>query len=472
MQSLRSILLLVIFSSFYLKVKSQQVKFFLPESATISTIAGDGSAGSVNKGLEILNSIFIDTSENVYIVDSGNHRIRKIWVNTGTISTIAGIGKMGYNGDGNLATAARLNNPKGIFVDTSENVYIVDSGNHRIRKIWVNTGTISTIAGTGITDSGGDGRSATAAELNNPTGVSVNTWGSVYIADSGNHRIRKIWANGSITTVAGTNTFGYNGDGGFATAAELNNPTGISIDTSGNINIAESDNHRIRKVTRVSQDKKELSLRAQRFELSVAVLSGTWTLESSNPWLSISENFGELGETLVYVQVSTATGVLTRTGTLSLKIGTTTKTFEVTQEGRNSQTITFNELASTTYGDTSFISLTGTSTSGLALTYVSSHPNVATITGTQVFINGAGTTMITASQTGNTNYLPATSTFLEYWRVNRKVQTITFNELASTTYGDTSFYLTGTSHFRFAYSLIQVVRSKCSNYHRNTSVYQ
>ncbi|NCX95569.1 MAG: hypothetical protein EBX41_04010, partial [Chitinophagia bacterium] len=225
----------------------------------ITTIAGNGSGGYSGDGgaataasLNEPKGVAVDASANVYIADCFNNRIRK--VNTsGIISTIAGNGSAGYSGDGGAATAASLSLPKGVAVDASGNVYFPDQNNNRIRK--VNTsGVISTIAGNGSLGYSGDGGAATAASLSGPYGVAVDASGNVYIADCFNNRIRKVNTSGVISTIAGngyhdsTGRGGYGGDGGAATAASLNYPIGVAVDASGNVYIADYNNKRIRKV--------------------------------------------------------------------------------------------------------------------------------------------------------------------------------------------------------------------------------
>jgi len=168
------------------------------------------------------------------------------------INTIAGNGTEAYSGDGSAATLAELfldfsAGAPNVAIDASGNVYIADVGNNRIRM--VNTaGIISTIAGTGIAGFSGDGGLATAAQLNAPCGVAVDHLGNVYISDQGNNRIRKI-SGTTITTIAGNGTSGYNGDGITATTAELNYPQGIAVDASLNVYIADYNNGRIRLVS-------------------------------------------------------------------------------------------------------------------------------------------------------------------------------------------------------------------------------
>ncbi len=212
---------------------------------------GDGGAATAAK-LFSPSSVFVDSIANIYIVDQGNNRIRKVSP-SGIISTIAGIGTAGLSGDGGAATSAKLNSPSCVFVDKHGNVFFSDQNNNRIRKV-SSSGIITTVAGSGSTGyySGGysgDGGQATNAQLNNPSGVFVDDTGIIYIADAGNQCIRKINLSGSIATIAGVGgSLGCSGDGGPATNAQFASPTGIFIDSSKNIFIADCNNCRIRKI--------------------------------------------------------------------------------------------------------------------------------------------------------------------------------------------------------------------------------
>jgi sugar lactone lactonase YvrE len=163
------------------------------------------------------------------------------------IITLAGNGTFGFSGDGGPATQAQLNRPTAIYADSLNNIYIADGNNGRIRKIDVN-GIITTLAGSSTEGFSGDGGPATQAQLNRPHGIAMSPEGNIYISDTRNNRIRKIDANGIITTLAGTDTPGFSGDGGPATQAQLNRPHGIAIDKEGNIYIADTNNNRIRKI--------------------------------------------------------------------------------------------------------------------------------------------------------------------------------------------------------------------------------
>lgn len=228
---------------------------FHSSAQNINTIAGDSIGGynfdnvqSTAAELYFPYGVAVDSIGNVYIADWGNCRVRKITVSTGIITTIAGTGSAGYNGDNILATNAALNFPKAVAVDHLNNVYIADATNGRIRKINAITGIITTIAGTGTSGYNGDNMIATNSQVNDPVGLCA-AGNDLYIADMLNDRIRKVdLITDSITSVAGTGTQGYNGDYIPPTTAQLNNPTGVAKDIAGNIFIADTYNNRIRKI--------------------------------------------------------------------------------------------------------------------------------------------------------------------------------------------------------------------------------
>ncbi len=219
----------------------------------ITTIAGNGVAGgsgddgpATQATLNTPASLAIDTAGNVFVADAFNHRIRKISP-SGDVTTLVGTGEAGADGDGGTAADARLRLPLGVAVDSAGTLYIADTYNHRIRKV-TSEGIISTIAGTGVSGFSGDGGLGTAALLASPTGIAVASDGALYIADTRNHRVRKLAADGTITTVAGTGAAGYNGDGGPATLARLNNPRGVAVSADGKLYIVDRENRRIRMV--------------------------------------------------------------------------------------------------------------------------------------------------------------------------------------------------------------------------------
>ncbi|MBZ5725338.1 MAG: hypothetical protein LAP87_10100 [Acidobacteriia bacterium] len=254
----------------------------------ITAVAGNGTAGFRGDGgpatlaqLSDSLAIAVDPAGNLYIADSGNNRIRE--VSAGVITTVAGNGTVNFGGDSGPAASAQLNSPTGVAVDAAGSVYIADSQNNRVRKVSggviatvaevsgkdiavdgagnlyiadpagnvvrkVSNGVITTVAGTGTSGFRGDGGAATEAQLRIPSGVAVDALGSLYIADLGNVRIRKV-SGGVISTVAGNGKFGFAGDGGAATDAQLRIPSGVAVDSAGNLYIADQFNGRIRKVS-------------------------------------------------------------------------------------------------------------------------------------------------------------------------------------------------------------------------------
>ncbi len=223
----------------------------LTKGQIITTIAGNGTPGFAGDGggeataeLYSPKGIVFDSIGNMYVLDAANKRVRKIDP-TGIITTVAGNGTSGYSGDGGPATNAELDGPQGIAIDGADNIYIAEQS--RIRKISPG-GIISTIAGSAMLGFSGDGGAATSAEINVPTDMAFDRIGNMYIVDRGNHRIRKVNVSGIISTFAGNGMYYLTGDGGPATAATLYFPCSIAVDTIGNVYVADRYNYRIRKI--------------------------------------------------------------------------------------------------------------------------------------------------------------------------------------------------------------------------------
>ena len=242
-------------------------------SGMITTVAGNGTWGSsgdggpaVNAELMEPNGVAVDGAGNLFIAEYASQYIRKVDFR-GIITTVAGTGPSGpegiggYSGDGGPAIRAQISGPTGVALDGSENLFFVDMFNSRIRKV-SSGGIITTVAGNGSDSFSGDGGQAASAQLGNPSGVAVDSSGNLFIADSGNNRVRQLSTNGLITTVAGSGSTctqqtgvpsrpcgGYSGDGGAATSAELYVPSGVAIGSSGNLFIADTGNKVIREVT-------------------------------------------------------------------------------------------------------------------------------------------------------------------------------------------------------------------------------
>ena len=228
---------------------NSRVRAVSNSNGTVSTLIGGGASigdkGLAGKG-QLLDpqGVAVDAAGDVYIADTGQNRLREV---SGLyIKTVAGTGTAGSAGAGFLAASAELSSPGGVAVDAAGNVYVADTANNRVQEI--SGGTIITVAGIGTPGSLGDNGPATSAQLNQPTGVAVDSLGNVYIADSGNNKVRRV-SGVTITTVAGNGTAGFGGDNGPAVAAQLSSPQSVALDANGNLYIADSSNQRVRVVS-------------------------------------------------------------------------------------------------------------------------------------------------------------------------------------------------------------------------------
>lgn len=269
---------------------------------SISTVAGSYMIASQGYGSPVggyqpdngvaanawFNSPFgvaVDSGGNIYIADTLNHIIRK--VNGTTIATVAGVSETPGSNDTGNAVQAHLNAPRGLAVDASGNVYIADTNNNKVLKL--TNGALTTVAGTGVAGSSGDGKAATLAQLFAPRGVAVDNAGNLYIADYSNQRIRMVSPNGIITTIAGTGRSGYSGDGGTATSATLSFPSAVAVDAKGNVYVADTQNNVIRMLAPTGSVSGGGTPPAIRTSQGVIGASGFGAIASTAPgsWIEI-----------------------------------------------------------------------------------------------------------------------------------------------------------------------------------------
>jgi len=299
----------------------------------ITTVAGGGHYGLGDGGAATSASLIgpsgvaVDASGNLFIADRWNYRIREVDPD-GIITTVAGNGSYGYSGDGGQATSASLAGPSGVAVDASGNLFIADTYNNVIRKV-DNNGIITTVAGNGINGYSGDGGQATSASLVQPSGVAVDASGDLFIADTWNNRIREVNPDGIITTVAGNGSFNYSGDGGQATSASLAGPSGVAVDASGNLFIADMGNFRIREVL----------LFASQSTLTLCNVTtnnaGNYTVIITNFYGSVTSSVASLMVRAEDLQITPATG-FTASGYVGGPFSITNESFSLTNTGTNS----------------------------------------------------------------------------------------------------------------------------------------
>ncbi|MCW3123120.1 MAG: hypothetical protein JWQ38_2612 [Flavipsychrobacter sp.] len=375
----------------------------------ITTIAGDGTLAyggdngpATNASMHFPMSMAIDNAGNVFFADKTNNRVRKIST-SGIMTTIAGTGAYNYTGDGGPATDATLENPIGVAFDIAGNLYVSNAGNGTIRKI-DNAGIISTVAGTGIIGNTGDGGPATAARLS-LNGISVDSSGNIFTVDG--HRLcRKINALGIITTIAGTGTSGFSGDGGPATAAQLHNTTSVTTDGAGNVYISDYDNYRLRKITTNQLPKITGTLKV--------CLGGTSTLSDATPggtWTSLGTTVATVGSSSGVV-----TGVNVGTATIVYDVAGNTTATTVTVVPLPTVAAITGSVSSVCAGGGT-ITVTDATPGG---TWSSSNANASVSGGTVTGISGGTSTIsyvitaacgtATATKTITINPLPPAST--------------------------------------------------------------
>ncbi len=236
--------------------KNHRVRRVDRRSGVIETVAGNGTPGFDSDGGPAVSAalwnpadVAVDPEGNLLIADRNNHRVRRVSATSGAIETLAGNGEAGFDGDGGPAVRARLFAPRALLVDDRGNVFVADRGNHRVRRIDAEGGVIRTVAGNGRPGFGGDGGPADRASLHSPSGLAFDAAGNLLIADRDNHRIRRVDASdGRISTFAGTGKPGLAGDGGSAIAASLQAPSALAVQGDGSLYIADLANHCVRRV--------------------------------------------------------------------------------------------------------------------------------------------------------------------------------------------------------------------------------
>jgi len=368
----------------------------LTPGGVLSVVAGNGTSGFSGDGgpatsaqLSVFRGIAVDSDRNLYIADWGNNRIRKVSAN-GIISTligglyypmgvavgaggtvyvadtynnrilqvtpdghssvIAGTGPSGFNmvrssGDGGPATLAGIDNPQSVAVDAAGNVYVAETPSHRIRRFQPG-GNISTFAGNGAYVYSGDGSAAASASLFDPYAVAVDSGGNVYVADSLNQAIRRIDSHGVISTFAGTGVAGYAGDGGPAIDAQLNNPQGVAVDSSGAVYIADALNNAVRRVTggslcnvASSPAVRALDAGAAAGSFNVTVSPGTcdYTAASDSPWLHVVSGGQGTGGGVIRYEIDANSSPAARSGRLTASAAGTRTSLWIYQSGAGCQ---------------------------------------------------------------------------------------------------------------------------------------
>lgn len=218
----------------------------------VQVFSGDGGPAA-SASLDSPGGLALNARGDLFIADTHNHRVRRVDAKTQQISTVAGTGAAGFSGDGGEATAALMKLPSALACDAAGNLYIADTGNHRVRRLAASTGILTTVAGTGVQGFSGDGGLGTAAAIDSPTSLAVDAAGNLYLADTHNQRIRKLKApDGRISTVAGNGSFGRSADRVAASSAALALPRGLSLDAAGNLYLADSANHRVLRIDAVT----------------------------------------------------------------------------------------------------------------------------------------------------------------------------------------------------------------------------
>jgi len=388
-------------------------------SGNVTTLAGSGSAGSADgqgtsASFNYPNALALDMSGNVYVADTWNHRIRKITAN-GTVTTLAGSGSAGFaDGQG---TSASFSAPTAVAIDGTDNIYVADFSNNRIRKISP-SGNVTTLAGSGNAGfANGQGSSAT---FNGPQGIGVDSNGFIYVGDANNHRIRKISANGNVTTLAGSGSAGY--ADGLGASATFNLPHGLAVDTIGNLYVSDKGNNRIRKIT--IGPKIVINGTLPSATLNQAYAGFTFNSTGTNAPVAWSVSEGTLPPGMTFnATTATLSGTPTNVGTYTFVVrldsGGYSDEIEVVLAVKSSQTIQgFGPFADVIFAQSQAMNFyQPTASSGLPVTgRVVSGPGTLTIYTNYtppiwyVSCSGLGTIVLEVNQAGNDQYNPVTVT--------------------------------------------------------------
>ena len=368
-------------------------------AGVVTTLAGTaGSSGSTNATgssarFNVPFGVSVDTAGSVFVTDLGNHTIRKV-TSAGVVTTLAGSAGLSGSTDA-TGSAARFNNPYGLSVDTAGNVFVADWGNHTIRKV-TSAGVVTTLAGT-AGSSGSTDATGSAARFNGPIGTSVDTAGNVFVTDYGNHIIRKVTSAGVVTTEAGlAGSSGSNN--GLGSAAKFYNPYFISVDMAGNVFVADSSNHTIRN-----------TVPSAPATVTLSDLSKTYTGSAQAPTTTVSPS--GLALEIIYTGTAASLSAPVTAGSYVVTASVVDNFYYGSASGvitisKASQTITFASVPSKFVGSGPF-TVAPSSTSNLTVALSSSNTAVATVSGFSISPIGAGTTTISATQAGDTNYLAA-----------------------------------------------------------------
>ena len=392
------------------------VREVVEETGDIITVAGDGAAGYSGNGgpaiaaeLDGPRGLAVDSSGNLFITDDLNNRIREVVKSTGDIFTVAGNGTAGDSGDGQLATTAELDQPNGVAVDLAGDLFIVDDASNVVREVVHSTGDITTVAGDGTAGYRGDGGPATDAELNQPNGVAVDAAGDLFIADYGNNVVREVVAaTGNIVTAAGNGTGGYSGDGGLATAAELNNPSRVAVDSAGDVFIADNHNDVVREITpiitvTIGQATPAITW-ASPADITYGTAVGSAQLDATASVAGTFSYMPSAGTILGAGNNHTLTATFTPTDTTDYSRATSSVTINVDQAAPD---VSVNPV-NLTYGTPlSNSQLTGTATWTVG-------GDVVNVPGSFAYTSAAGTVLSTgAGQSESVTFAPADSTDYE-----------------------------------------------------------